>query len=207
MEEHDFPTMSAKDVFDLIISAIEVVKISVEIYQAVQDKSGIPKRLRKVSETLPSLLEILENAEARYNAGQPDGQAWATAGSDVRHCEEACQDLQSLLKSAYPKVDASKVARFFKGTGTILSGKGKTAEQLLAEIHEHLKLLMDRQIITNATLLQEIKKTVDEIFPRSGITQNNTHGTNVAGDQNFNNTGSGHMINGQGSTVNFNQSK
>jgi len=198
--------MSAKDVFDLVLSAVEVVKISIEVYQAVQDKSGIPKRLRTVSDTLPSVLEILENAEAQYNARQPDQQAWITAGSDVRHCEEACQDLQSLLKTVYPKADASKVGRFFKGTGTILSGKGKTAEQLLAEIHGHLKLLMDRQIITSTMLLQEIKRTVDEIFPKSGIIQNNTHGINVAGDQNFNNTGSGHMINGQGSTVNFNQS-
>lgn len=198
--------MSAKDVFDLVVSTIEVVKISIEIYQAVQDKSGIPRRLRKVSDTLPSLLEILKNAEAQYNARQPDLQAWVNAESDVKHCEEACQDLQGLLKSIYPKAGASKVGRFFKGTGTILSGKGKTAEQLLADIHEHLKLLMDRQIITNTTLLQEIKETVDDIFSKSGITQNNTHGTNVAGDQSFNNTGSGHMINGQGSTVNFGQS-
>lgn len=198
--------MSAKDVFDLVLSAIEVVKISIEIYQAVQDKSAVPKRLRTVSDTLPSLLEILESAEAQYNIQQPDQQAWITARSDVRHCEEACRDLQSLLETVYPKADASKVGRFFKATGTILSGKGKTAEQLLADIHGHLNVLMDRQIITNTTLLQEIKKTVDEFFPKSGITQNNTHGTNVAGDQNFTNTGCGHMINGQGSTVNFNQS-
>jgi hypothetical protein len=198
--------MSAKDVFDLVLGAIEIIKISNEIYKAVQDKSGIPEKLRKVSEKLPSLLEILRSAEAQYKAGQPDDQAWITARSDVKHCEEACKDLQSLLKSAYPKDDANKVDRFFKGAETVLSGKGKTAEQLLADIYGHLKLLMDRRILTNTTLLQEIKKTVDEIFPKSGITQNNTHGTTVAGDQNFNNTGSGHQINGQGSTVNFNKS-
>jgi hypothetical protein len=198
--------MSAKDVFDLVLGAIEVIKISIEIYKAVQDKSGIPEKLRKVSEKLPSLLEILRSAEAQYKAGQPDDQAWITARSDVQHCEEACKDLQSLLKSAYPKADANKVDRFFKSAETVLSGKGKTAEQLLADIYEHLKLLLDRRILTNTTLLQEIKKTVDEIFPKSGITQNNTHGTNVAGDQNFNNSGSGHQINGQGSTINFNKS-
>ena len=110
------------------------------------------------------------------------------------------------LVSSAQQYCANKVDRFFKGAETVLSGKGKTAEQLLADIYGHLKLLMDRRILTNTTLLQEIKKTVDEIFPKSGITQNNTHGTNVAGDQNFNNTGSGHQINGQGSTVNFNKS-
>jgi hypothetical protein len=136
-----------------------------------------PTKLRKVSAELPSLLEILRSAEAQYKAGQSDDQALTTARSDVKHCEEACKDLQSLLKSAYPKDDANKVVRLFKGAETVLSGKGKTAKQLLADMYGYLKLLMDRWIPTNATLLEEIKKTVDELFPKSGITQIKTQGS------------------------------
>jgi hypothetical protein len=122
--------MSAKDVFDLVLGAIEVIEISIEIYKAVQDKAGIPEKLRKVSGKLPFLLEIFRDAEAQYKAGQPDEKAWITARSDVKHCEEACKDLQSLLQSTYPRADANKVDRFFKGAETVLSGKGA---------HRHLR--------------------------------------------------------------------
>ena len=197
--------MSAKDVFDLILGAIEVIKISYEIYKAVQDKSGIPKNLKKVSEKLPSLFEILRSAEAQYNAGEPEEQIWVSATNDVKHCSEACQELQDLLKHAYPEPDAGKVDRFFKGVGTVLSGKGKTAEQLLAEIHESLKLLVDRQILKNTTLLQDVQKTVNELLQGSGVTMNNVHGHNINGDLISGSKytgGSGPMFNGPGVTYN-----
>lgn len=195
--------MSAKDVFDLVLGAIEVIEISIKIYEAVQDKSGIPEKLRKVSEKLSSLLEILRGAEAQYKAGQPEQQAWVNAGSDVKHCKEACQELQDLLKSAYPKADAGKVGRFFKGTGTVLSGKGKAAEQLLRDIHGYLQLLMDRQIITNTALLEDIKKTVDDLFLQSGFTQNNIYGPNIGRDLRNVVSDSGQMFTGAGGTYHF----
>jgi hypothetical protein len=199
--------MSAKDVFDLVLGTIEVIKTSVEIYKAVQDKSGIPEKLKKVSEKLPSILEILQSAEARYKAGQPEEQAWVTAESDVRHCKEGCQDLQDLLKSAYPRADTGKVGRFFKGTGTVLSGKGKTAEQLLVEIHGYLTRLMDRQILTNTALLEDIKKTVDDMLLQPGLSQHNVKGPNIGRDQhNHNNSGSSQQFYGAGGTYNFNKS-
>jgi hypothetical protein len=88
--------------------------------------------------------------------------------------------------------------------GTLLSRKSKTAEQLLKEIHGYLEILKQRQIITNTTLLDDIKKTVDELFLQSGFTQNNVSGTNIGGDQVNNNTGSGHQFNGPGGTFTFN---
>lgn len=195
---------TAAAVYGLIGGTIDIIKTSLEIYEAVKDKSGIPEKLRKVSDKLPSLLEILKSAKAQYRAGKLDQKVWVNAAADVERCKEACRDLQSLLQSAYPKADASKVGRFFKATGTVLSSRGKTAEQLLGDIYECLKLLVDRQILTQSTTLDDIKKTIDGLKSQPGLTQNNQNGPNIGGDQNnYNNSGSGHMFTGAGGTFNF----
>lgn len=62
--------------------------------------------------------------------------------------------------------------------------KGKTAEQLLKEIWDYLDVFAKKGIITNTTLLQEIKEVVDELSPQSGNTLNHSGiGDQVAGDK------------------------
>jgi len=194
---------TAAGVYGLITGTIAIIDASIKIYDAVHDKSGVTKELRKVSAQMPSIKELLEDAAAQYDAKKLDEQTWLNAGADVKRCHEACQELQDVLESAYPKADLGPVGRVFKNLGNIVSRKGKTAEQLLKEIHGYLELLKHRRIITNTTLLEQIKEAVEELFPKSGVTQHNLYGTNVGGDQNFNNSGPGHQINGQGSTINF----
>jgi hypothetical protein len=195
---------AAAAVSGLIGLTIAVIDASVQIYDAVKDKSGIPEKLRKVSDTLPSLAELLKGAQAQFDKDQPTKQAWFEVKKDLERCHGACQELHDILESAYPKTDTGAVSRVFKNVGTLLSRKSKTAEQLLKEIHGYLEILKQRQIITNATLLDDIKETVDELFPRPGITQNNASGTNIGGDQVNNNTGSGQQFNGPGGTFTFN---
>jgi len=160
-----------------------------------------------VSNTLPSLVELLKGAQAQFNKDQPPKQAWIEVEQEVKRCQAACQELHDILESAYPKADAGTVGRVFKNVGNLVSRKTKTAEEWLKEIHGYLEILKQRQIITNAALLDDIKKTVDELFPRPGLTQNNVSGTNIGGDgQVFynNNTGSGQQFTGHGGNFTFN---
>ena len=180
-----------------------VIDASVQIYDAVKDKSGIPEKLRKVSDTLPSLLELLEGAKTQAGKRQPTEQAWIEVKKDVERCFETCQQLHDILKRAYPEADAGTAGRVFKNVGNLVSRKSKTAEQLLKDIHGYLEILKQRQIITNSALLDDIKKTVDELFPQSGQILNNVHGTNVGGDQVNNNTGQ-QFIGTGGGTFTFN---
>jgi hypothetical protein len=195
---------AAAAVSGLIGLTIAAIDASVQIYDAVKDRSGIPEKLRKVSDTLPSLAELLKGARAQFDKDQPTKQAWFEVEKDLERCHGACQELHDILESAYPKTDTGTVGRVFKNVGTLLSRRSKTAEQLLKEIHGYLEILQQRQIITNATLLDDIKETVDELFPRSGLTQNNVSGTNIGGDQVNNNIGPGHQFNGPGRTFTFN---
>jgi hypothetical protein len=193
---------TALGVYGLITGTITIIDTSIQIYDAVKDKSGIPKKLRKVSETLPSLKELFRGAEAQFNQNQLAETAWISVGKDVQSCNEACRELQDLLSRAYPQEEANRARRFVKAASTILSGKGKTAEQLLKEIQGYLEVLLDRQILTNAALLEDIKATVDELLPRDGqIVQNNVNGDNIGGDKkSYAHSGSGHMFTGDNGT-------
>lgn len=192
---------TALGVYGLITGTITIIETSIQIYDAVKDKSGIPEKLRKVSETLPSLKELLVGAEAQFNKNQPVEQAWIEVGKDVQRCNDACKELQDLLSKAYPEEQASRTRRFVKAAASVLSGKGKTAEQLLKEIQGYLEVLLDRQILTNAALLEDIKATVDELLPRHGQVQNNVHGDNIGRDKKtYTSSGSGHMFTGDNGT-------
>jgi hypothetical protein len=198
-------------VFGLIVGAIQIIETSIEIYGAVKDKSGIPPKLQKVSEKLPSIKDLLKSAEAQNKDGMVDKmskldrQMRNNAEQEVEHCKQLCQELQDVLASAFPKAEAGKAGRLWKGTMTVVSGKGKKAEQIFKEISQYLQLLADRQIITNTELLEDIKASVKELFPQDGtINMTNENGDNVNGTQNKQ-TGSGKMFTSAISGLTFNE--
>ena len=84
---------AAAAVSGLIGLTITVIQGSIQIYGAVKDKSGIPERLRKVSDTLPSLFELLESAKAQFDKDHPLKQTWVEVEKDVKRCQESCHEL------------------------------------------------------------------------------------------------------------------
>jgi hypothetical protein len=198
----------AAAVFGVVAGTIDLIHKSIEIYGAVKDKSGIPKALRKVSDKLPSLEELLRGAQAQYKEGKLntiDKQTWDNAKQEIGKCKELCQELHDLLLSAYPEAGSGKVGRVLKSTKTVFSGKGKSAEALFKEVWEHLDILAKQQIINNTALLEDVKLLAQELCPQSTTTSmNNIHGDNFIGDKTeYNNTGSGPMINGASGPISF----
>jgi len=173
-------------VYGLITGSVAIIRLSIDIYNAVEDKSGIPERLRKVSEKLQPLKALLQNAQDRYDSKQLGHQIWADAENDFKRCHELCKDLHDLLVKVYPEKEATKSGRFWKNTKTVLSGKGKTAEQLLKDIWGYLDVFAKKGIVTNTALLQEIKDVVEELSPDAGSRSAFYHsgiGDQVAGDK------------------------
>lgn len=174
----------AAAIYGLITGTIEVIRTAIDIYKAVQDKSGIPERLRKVSGELAPLEGLLRNAQDQYDSKQLGQNIWDDTEGELKRCNELCTELRDLLLTVYPKEEASKPGRFWKNTKTVLSGKGKTAEQLLKEIWMLLDIFAKKGIVTNTALLEEIKQVVDELFSGSSNTFNHYgQGDQVAGDK------------------------
>jgi hypothetical protein len=145
----------AAAVFGMVAGTIDLIHKSIEIYGAVKDKAGIPKALMKVSDKLPSLEELLRGAQAQYEEGKLntiDNQTWDIAKQEIEQCKELCQELHDLLLSSYPKADAGKAGRLWKGTKTVFSGNAKDVEVLVEEILEHSAILAKLAIINNMTV-------------------------------------------------------
>ena len=171
-------------IYGLITGSIAIIRLAIDVYSAVQDKSGIPQRLRKVSEKLQPLKELLTSAKDQYDSKKLDQQVWDDAEDSFKRCEELCQELHDLLSKVYPEEDASEGKRLWKNTKIVLSNKSKTAEQLLKEIWEYLDVFAKKGIVTNITLLREIKEVIDELLPQSGTTLNHSGiGDQIAGDK------------------------
>jgi hypothetical protein len=91
---------AAAAVGGLIGLTIAAIDASIQIYDAVKDKSGIPEKLRKVSDTLPSLAELLKGARAQFDKDQPTKQAWLEVEKDLeripkdrhRHSQPSLQE-------------------------------------------------------------------------------------------------------------------
>jgi hypothetical protein len=197
-------------VFGLVVGTIDIIHKSIEIYDAVKDKSGISKELRQVSDKLSSVEKLLKCAQAQYSEGKLnsiDKQTWDKAEQEIKRCKELCQELHDLLHSAYPEAGSGRVGRVWKGTQTAFSGKSKSAEALFKEIWVHLDTLAKQQILNNTALLEDIKSLVEELYPQGATTNMyNRHGNNiktlngdnVKGNKNVN--GSGNQFNGPGGT-------
>lgn len=200
---------AAASVYGLITGSIAAISTAIDIYHAVQNKSGIPERLRKVSESLPNLETILDSAKAQYDGEKLKQRVWIDSQQDFERCEELCRELRDLLAKAYPEKEESTSGRLWKSTKTVLSRKSRSAEQLLNDIWTYLSILEKKGIITNTTLLQEIKDVVDELSVESGSVSTFNHygtGDQIAGDKisgNKNQMGnSGRMYNAPITTIN-----
>jgi hypothetical protein len=161
-------------IFGLLAGAIDITHKAFDIYRAVEDKSGIPRTLKKVSEKLPLVERILKDAEIqckRVETGKTNEQTWHGMEREVEKCKELCQEMHNLLLGAYPKAGSGKAGRLWKGTKAVCSSKGNHAERLLEDIRTHLELLASRQIICNAASLGDLRSLVDDIPKRQELTQ------------------------------------
>jgi hypothetical protein len=77
----------------LVIGTIDVIHKSIEIDDAVKDKSYIPKALKKVSEKLSSEEKLLKVTQDQYKEGKInkiDEQTWDNAKQEIEQSKELC---------------------------------------------------------------------------------------------------------------------
>lgn len=162
------PISAAASVYGLVTGTIEIIKTAIDIYEAVEVKSGLPRRLRMVAEKLPSVEDLLRSAEEQYRKGKPDEKTWIGAKLNFERCNKHCEALRDIFDEAFPNADANKLQRIWKGTLAVAGSKGSKAEALMRDIYEDLHILEQRQIIESTELLAGIKATLDELASEDG---------------------------------------
>jgi hypothetical protein len=148
----------AVTIFGLITGSIELIKLSIAICKAA--KGEAPSRIQAVADQLPSILQLLEDADQNAQAA-PGNSIWIKVKPDLERCKEECTALHTLFENACPP-NSSKPAQRFWVTVAVVKGKRSQAEGHLAAILKTLSVLGTHHAITNTRLLEEVQETLEE---------------------------------------------
>lgn len=156
---------TGEEISNLILECTEFIEGAIDGYDAVRQKSGSPCELVSITSELPSLLEVFESVQTRRQKQELDDRTWLSAGPDVINCHEACSGLASSLGNAYPRI--RKPNRCFSDNEThmgMLMHVVGAAERHLVEVWQCLKLLLQRTIFTDETLLESITALAEPLY-------------------------------------------
>lgn len=154
---------TGEEVFGLILDCIDYIEDSIEASNAVREKKNVPFELAAITNKLPSLLKAFESVQLRRQTQRLDDCVWLDAGPDVIRCLAACERLAESLSNAYPRIRNPN--RSFIGNQLAkLKHDVEMAERDLVEIWQCLKLLLQRTIFTDVTLLETITALAEPLF-------------------------------------------
>ena len=193
----------ASAIFALITGSIDLIKLSYEIYKAAQGKA--PSRIRAVARELPSIVQLLEDADVNAKAASDDS-IWNKVKPDLERCKEECGALHTLFESACPANASNPAQRMWMTSVAIVKGKRSEAEGHLAAILKTLSVLETHHVITNTRLLEEVRETLEEWEENdAGVVHRGTGHNNVhTGSGTYHNTvNSGNVNTGSGAYHNI----
>lgn len=150
------------EVFGLILDCIDFIEDSIEASNKVRGIKNVPFELAAIIKKLPSLLEAFESVQIRRQTQRLDDRTWLDAGPDVIKCHAACERLAESLSHAYPRI-RNPNRSFIGNQLAILKHDVEMAERHLVEIWQCLKLLLQRTIFTDVTLLESISTLAEPL--------------------------------------------
>lgn len=95
----------------LISSIITIINTSIQLYQAVDDVSGLPKSFRDVAGRLPAIQHTLEEALRRLAEGEEHACSNVGLYRMLESCHKKATALQTILQSVIPDANTSLIKR------------------------------------------------------------------------------------------------
>jgi hypothetical protein len=132
------------DLKGLISGIIAVVKVSIQLYEAVDDVSGLPEPFRDVAVRLPIIQNTLEEAlrwlaEEEQNACEMSEEQYIMLYGMLENCRNKATAIQIILQSVNPDVNTSFVKRCKMAVKAI--AHTKRVEGLMQAILEDFQVL------------------------------------------------------------------
>ncbi|KAM3156534.1 hypothetical protein ABEW05_002962 [Botrytis cinerea] len=187
-------------VLSLISSIISIIETTKQVYDAIEDESGLPKNFKKSATKLPLISQLFEDTE-RYINKATDESIKATFTPTLKNCKVQAMQLQELFEKVMPNGSESRWDRYVKAARII--GKKGCVESLVGGILDDLQLLATRfpQVITSRGK-EKLENAIEEVAKMEpslpdGFEQMPAYAHYGSGAQN-NNTGDGIQNNNNG---------
>ena len=180
-------------VLGIISSIIAIIDATKQVYEAVEDETGLPANFKKSAAKLPLISKLLENAE-NFIENTADESIKLAFTPTLEQCKVQATKLKELFEKVMPKEGDSRWDRYAKAARTI--GKGGRVEDLIKSILDNLQLLATKFPEVSTTRGKEqLVKAIEEVSKMEpslpdGFEQMPAYAHYGSGDQ-YNNTSSG----------------
>lgn len=164
--------MSGAEVLGLISSIMTIIEVSVKLYEAAGDASGLPQGFHDVAARLPLIQDTLETAQADLASPHPltndDGVSLSSRTALIKvlkSCRKKTEALNKIFRAVLPVSGASRVERYYTALKTI--PRGSKVEYLMAGILGDLQVISSNQAIKAATRAQ-MERLISAVSARAG---------------------------------------
>jgi alkaline phosphatase len=196
-------------VLGIISSIISIIDATTQVWEAVEDESGLPANFKKSAAKLPLILKLLEDAE-RYINDTIDESIQAAFTPTLEDCKVQATLLQQLFKKVMPEESDSRWARYVKAARTI--GKGGRVESIIKAILDNLQLLATNfPEATTARRKEQLTRAIEEVTkmepslpdgfeeaPAFAHYGSGAQNVNTSSGSQYNNSSTGNQNNGPG---------
>lgn len=154
----------------LISGIIAIVDASIQIYEAVDDASGLPRSFRDVADRLPAILHTLEAALRRLAEEEEDAcmlsaERYIALSRMLESCRNKAIAIQRILQNIIPDANTSLIRRCAKAMKAIFSAN--TVDGLMQGILHDLQVLAANRAVNTASISQ-IKHYIKNGFKEEG---------------------------------------
>jgi N-terminal domain on NACHT_NTPase and P-loop NTPases len=195
----------ASFVLAIISSIISIIDATKQVYEAVEDETGLPTNFKKSQAKLPLISKLLEDAE-QYIDNAADESIKNAFIPTLKDCNVQATQLQELFTKVMPKEGDSRWDRYVKAARTI--GKGGRVESLIGGILDDLQLLATRfpEVTTTrgkkqlAAAIEEVSKMEPSLpdgfeqMPANVHFGSGAQNNNIGGGNQYNNNGPGQQF-------------
>jgi N-terminal domain on NACHT_NTPase and P-loop NTPases len=150
-------------VLGIISSIIAIIDATRQVYEAVEDATGLPENFKKSAAKLPTISKLLKDAE-NYIENIADESIKLAFTPTLEDCKVQATKLQQLFEKVMPEKGASRLDRYMKAVRTI--GKGGRVEDLIRGILDNLQLLTtkfpDERVIVGMIFTQLMESITNQ---------------------------------------------
>jgi NACHT NTPase-like protein len=148
-------------VLGIISSIISIIDATKQVYEAVEDQTGLPTNFKKSAAKLPLISKLLESAE-NYIQGTDDESIRLAFTPTLEDCKAQATKLQELFEKVMPEEGDTRWDRYVKAARTI--GKGGRVEDLIRGILDDLQLLATKfPAVTTPRTKEQLEKAIEEV--------------------------------------------
>jgi hypothetical protein len=155
--------MSGIEIVSLIAACIDLTKTAIDAYNAVKHFKDLPEAFKEVSNKLPLVEQILQDAKTQLASATPNNELSAKMEPLLKNCEKKVTELRDIFRQL-SKAQKKTVSGLYR-TIVLKLGKESRVEELMKHILEDIQVLVASNALKSEMQNQiaKIREAIEEL--------------------------------------------